>query len=149
MQSNLDSFGCQPLRHLCMPASHDAGMSKLDGKTSGADSLDTETRNLDIAGQLTYGARYFDIRPVIADGTFKTGHYSKVLGLYQGGNGQSIADIISQVNSFLAKNHKLVILDLSHDFDSDSGYKELTQDQWNQLLKQLSTDSLLRQRPRI
>jgi len=138
MHSNLDSFGCQPLYRLCMPASHDAGMSKLDGKTFVATTQNTVTQNLDIAGQLTWGARYFDIRPVIGGGIFKTGHYSKVACCWDGGNGQSIADVISQVNSFLAQNQELVILDLSHAYDSDTGYNELTQDEWNQLLQQLS-----------
>jgi hypothetical protein len=152
MQSNLNSFGCQPLRRLCMPASHDAGMSKLDGKTETSTTQNTVTQNLDIAGQLTYGARYFDIRPVIGGGIFKTGHYSKYDCCWNGGNGQSIDDVISQVNSFLAQNQELVILDLSHAYDSDTGYNELTQDEWNQLIQSywpLTTDSLLRQIPRI
>ena len=137
MQSNLNSFGCHPLRHLCMPASHDAGMSTLDGKTALATTQNTVTQNLDIAGQLTYGARYFDIRPVIGGGIFKTGHYDQVDCCWDGGNGQSIDDVISQVNSFLAQNQELVILDLSHAYDSDTGYNELTEDEWNQLLQQL------------
>ncbi|KAN0075774.1 PLC-like phosphodiesterase, TIM beta/alpha-barrel-containing domain containing protein [Elaphomyces granulatus] len=137
MHSNLDSFGCQSLRHLCMPASHDAGMSTLDGKTALANTQNTVTQNLDIADQLTWGARYFDIRPVIGGGIFKTGHYSKVACCWDGGNGQTIDDVISQVNGFLAKYQELVILDLSHALDSDTGYNELTQDEWNQLIQKL------------
>lgn len=137
MQSNLDSFGCQPLRHLCMPASHDAGMSKLGGHTAFSDEQDTLTQNLDISGQLSSGARYFDIRPVIAGGHFVTGHYSK-FGVWLGGNGQSIDDIIHQINSFLDQNQELVILNLSHSLDTDHDYRELTQDQWDQLLQKLS-----------
>jgi hypothetical protein len=137
MYSNLDSFGCQPLQQLCMPASHDAGMSKLDGKTALANTQNTVTQNLDIAGQLTYGARYFDIRPVISGGIFKTGHYDQALCCWDGGNGQSIDEIITQVNGFLAQYQELVILDLSHGIDSDNGYGELTPTQWDQLLQKL------------
>jgi hypothetical protein len=137
MHSNLGSFGCQPLQQLCMPASHDAGMSKLDGNTAFANTQNTVTQNLDIAGQLTYGARYFDIRPVISGGIFKTGHYNQVLCCWDGGNGQSIDDVITQVNGFLAQYQELVILDLSHGLDSDNGYGELTPTQWDQLLQKL------------
>ncbi|KAI9860060.1 MAG: hypothetical protein M1813_006408 [Trichoglossum hirsutum] len=121
-----------------MPASHDAGMSVLNGHTSGSNKQDTVTQNLDISGQLNSGARYFDIRPVIASGGFATGHYSKIKGVWQSGNGQSIDDIISQINRFLDCNQELVILSPSHTLDTDHGYQEFSQDQWNQLLQKLS-----------
>ncbi|KAI9866105.1 MAG: hypothetical protein M1813_001666 [Trichoglossum hirsutum] len=121
-----------------MPASHDAGMSVLNGHTGGANEQNTVTQNLDIGGQLNSGARYFDIRPVIASGGFATGHYSDVSGVWQGGNGQSIDDIISRINSFLDRNQELVILSLSHTLDTDNGYQKFSQGQWNQLLWKLS-----------
>jgi hypothetical protein len=137
MQQNLPTIGCQPLRHLCMPASHDAGMSQLNGHTAFADDADTLTQYDDIGGQLAAGFRYFDIRPVIHDGQFYTGHYSDIEGSWQGGNGQSITDVINQVNAFLAQNHELVILDLTHAYDTDDGYPPLTQAQTNALMQQL------------
>jgi hypothetical protein len=137
MQQNIHSIGCQPLRHLCMPASHDAGMSQLNGHTALADDQDTLTQYFDIGGQLAAGFRYFDIRPVIHDGQFYTGHYSDLAGSWQGGNGQSIASIISEVNAFLATNDELVILDLSHAYDTDNGYPPLSQAQTNALMQQL------------
>jgi hypothetical protein len=133
-----------------MPGSHDAGMSKLDGKTSGAIPLDTVTQNLDIAGQLEWGIRYFDIRPVMAGGHFKTGHYGKIGGFMQGGNGQSIDDIIREVNAFTANNKELVILHLTHAMDTDAGdrnYPPLSQAQWNSLLQQLSSLKYLHAAP--
>jgi hypothetical protein len=137
MQQNLGAIGCQPLRHLCMPASHDAGMSQLNGHTGLANDADTLTQYADIGGQLAAGFRYFDIRPVIHNGQFYTGHYSDLAGSWQGGNGQSIAAVISQVNAFLAQNHELVILDLSHAYDTDNGYPPFTQAQTIALMQQL------------
>lgn len=137
MQQNLHAIGCQSLRHLCMPASHDAGMSILNGHTAFANDADTLTQYTDIAGQLTAGFRYFDIRPVIHDGQFYTGHYSDLEGSWQGGNGQSVADIINQINAFLANNYELVILDLSHAYDTDNNYAPLSQAQTTTLMQQL------------
>ena len=137
MQQNLPAIGCQPIRHLCMPASHDAGMSVLNGNTALANDADTLTQYSDIGGQLAAGFRYFDIRPVIHDGQFYTGHYSDLDGSWQGGNGQSIAAVIDDVNSFLATNHELVILDLTHAYDTDDGYPPLTNAQTIALMQQL------------
>jgi hypothetical protein len=139
MQSNLASFGCQPLRHLCIPGSHDAGMSALNGHTFFSNEQNTVTQGMDISGQLANGARFFDVRPVVAGGVFVTGHYSYVnqFNSWQGGNGQSLDQIIDQVNDFLGQNQELVILDLSHTVDTDNDYQALSQDQWNQLLTQL------------
>lgn len=137
MQQNLPTIGCQPLRHLCMPASHDAGMSQLNGHTAFANAADTLTQDADIGGQLAAGFRYFDIRPVIHGGQFYTGHYSDIGGSSQGGNGQSIAAVVSQVNAFLNQNHELVILDLSHAYDTDNGYVPLSQTQTTAMMQQL------------
>ncbi len=136
MHQNLPSIGCQPLTRLCMPASHDAGMSIINGKTSRAvTDENTLTHFDDVAAQLSAGFRYFGIRPFIASGQFFTGHYSKVFGIWEGGNGQSMAAIISQINAFLDTHHELVILDLSHTLNTDSGYDTLSQDELNHLFK--------------
>lgn len=137
MEQNLPTIGCQPLRQLCMPASHDAGMSQMNGNTVASNDADTLTQDTDIAGQLAAGFRYFDIRPVIHDGAFYTGHYSEILGSWQGGNGQSIASIITELNAFLSSHRELVILDLSHAYDTDSGYTTLTAAQTLTLITQL------------
>ncbi|PSR77759.1 hypothetical protein PHLCEN_2v7714 [Hermanssonia centrifuga] len=97
------------------------------------------TQTLSVGGQLANGARYFDLRPVISSGIFKTGHYSTlpIIG-YQGANGESFSQIISEINAFTAANAELIILNLSHDLNTDSGYGSLTQANWNQLFQQLS-----------
>ncbi len=101
MQKNLSSLGNRQLRQLCILGSHDSGMSVVTGRTGFADSGIVITQSRDIGQQLALGARYFDIRPVIAGGAFKTGHYSKIpvnpIG-WQGADGQTIQDIIRQIN---------------------------------------------------
>jgi hypothetical protein len=54
-----------------------------------------------------------------------------------GGNGQSLADIIQQVNDFTSKYNELVIINLSHTLDTDNRYVDLTQAQWNELFDTL------------
>ena len=136
MQNNLSTLGKLPLKHLCMPGTHDAGMWMVDGGTAFAGKTTTITQTRSIGGQLLAGSRFFDIRPVISAGAFKTGHYNE-MGTWQGTNGQSIASIIDDVNAFTSTHKELVILYLSHDLNTDSGYGPLTQEDWNRLLSQL------------
>jgi hypothetical protein len=145
MQKNIGLLGSRPLRHLCIPGSHDSGMSTFIPGTAGAAPCNTVTQLTGVLGQLQFGVRYFDIRPVISGGQYGTGHYS-LLNLpligpsWQGANGQSIASIVSDVNTYTAANQELVVLYLSHDLNTDLGepnYAPFTQDQWNELLSQL------------
>lgn len=137
MQQSLGSLGNRTLKHICMPGSHDAGMSEFDPGTIGAHWTNSQTQVLNFYDQLVAGSRYFDLRPVISGGEFKAGHYSALEDLWVGGNGAKLADIITQVNDFTAKYKELVIINLSHTLDTDNDYKELSQDQWNQLFDQL------------
>ncbi|KAF9022695.1 PLC-like phosphodiesterase [Hymenopellis radicata] len=143
MQANIGTLGSRPLRHICIPGSHDAGMSEINGGTAFSDAANTQTQTLSIGGQLTAGSRYFDIRPVITAGTYSTGHYSDITAIdsWQGSNGQSIADVISDINSFTSANKELVIINLSHAYDTDAGnsdYPIFTQGQWDALFDQLT-----------
>ncbi|KAG8999361.1 hypothetical protein FRB94_006087 [Tulasnella sp. JGI-2019a] len=150
MQRNLGRWGDRQLRHFCIPGTHDAGMSVLDHNTFYSSKPNTVTQVKSIGGQLSLGSRYFDIRPCKGSGTYYTGHYSYMdvslgaLPLYkgwQGGRGQSIQDVIKDVNSFTDAHAELVILNLSHAYDTDTGnanYPDLTQAQWEDLLKELT-----------
>ncbi|KAJ6451341.1 PLC-like phosphodiesterase [Mycena vitilis] len=143
MQANIGTLGSRPLRHICIPGSHDAGMSQINGGTAFSDAANTQTQTLSIGGQLAAGSRYFDIRPVIASGAYSTGHYSDITQIdsWQGSNGQSIADVISDINSFTSANNELVIINLSHAYDTDAGnsdYPIFTQAQWDALFDQLT-----------
>ncbi|KAF2141878.1 uncharacterized protein K452DRAFT_34954 [Aplosporella prunicola CBS 121167] len=139
MQQNMATLGGRKLRHICMPGSHDAGMSVFGTHTGLVKDANTLTQKFSIGEQLKAGSRWFDIRPVISNGGFYTGHYSdtKVVG-WQGANGQSLTDIINEINSFTEQYHELVILDISHSLDTDNDYKEFSQSQWNNLFDQLS-----------
>jgi hypothetical protein len=89
-----------------MPGSHDAGMYKLDGKTTGANEGNTLTQLLNFYNQLRRGSRYFDVRPVVAnaDGDYYCGHYSAVPdnkdGYMQGGNGERLSELVKQTNQY-------------------------------------------------
>jgi len=144
MQQSMGSLANRTLRHICMPGSHDAGMGPdFEPGTFGSHFANTQTQYLDIAGQLMAGSRYFDLRPVISNGQWVSGHYSRLgdSDLWVGGNGQSIASIIQQINDFTSKHQELIILNLSHTLDTDNQFLDLTQAQWNSLfdtLKQLN-----------
>lgn len=146
MQANLGLLGGRPLRHLCIPGSHDSGMSTVTSSTAFGSTNNTQAQTLGVLGQLQLGVRYFDIRPVISGGQYYTGHYSGPLNLpvigpsMQGADGQSIASIISDVNTYTVNHQELVVLYLSHDMNRDFGnsnYPPFKQDNWNKLLTQL------------
>ncbi|KAF2033571.1 PLC-like phosphodiesterase [Setomelanomma holmii] len=141
MQQSMGSLANRTLKHICMPGSHDAGMSVLKSGTAGVHFANTQAQYLDFYQQLMAGSRYFDLRPVISGGQWVAGHYSAIRNdiedIWVGGNGQSIADTIRQVNDFTAQYKELVIINLSHALDTDNKYKDLTQDQWNSLFDTL------------
>ncbi|KAK8237512.1 PLC-like phosphodiesterase [Phyllosticta capitalensis] len=138
MHQNLATLGNRKLRHICMPGSHDAGMSTFGTHTDLVDKQNTITQKFDIATQLTAGSRWFDVRPILRNGSFYTGHYSDidVLG-WQGADGQPLDQIISQINDFTAKYNELVILDISHAYNADSDYADFSQANWETLFTEL------------
>ncbi|KAF2687063.1 PLC-like phosphodiesterase [Lentithecium fluviatile CBS 122367] len=138
MQQSLGSIGNRTLKQICMPGSHDAGISNFKPGTVGANFANSQTQYLNFYDQLVAGSRYFDLRPVISAGKWVAGHYSELEGIgWLGGNGQSVEEIVKQVNDFTAKYKELVIINLSHTLDTDNDYKDLTQDQWNKLFNTL------------
>lgn len=141
MHSIYNQTSCLTLREISVPGSHDAGMFEFNEGAGGASDVNTVTQRLDIGGQLNYGSRWLDIRPVISGGTWKTGHYSWGVGSWHGGNGQDIKGIINQLNDFTESNKELVIIDITHGLFTDDWAGEndsgLTQDQWNDLMKEL------------
>ncbi|TMP31039.1 hypothetical protein [Pseudoalteromonas rubra] len=143
MSQNLALLGDKKLRDVCISGSHDSGMSVYTSGTAFAHSCNTLTQSANLQGQLILGARYFDIRPVISDGDYYTGHYSEIsqIGSWQGANGQSIASVVSDINAFVAHNNELVILNLSHALNTDVGnahYRPFTQTEWDGLFDALS-----------
>ena len=67
------------------------------------------------------GARYFDIRPIGRRPEFETRHYSKndTFG-WQGASGQTMDEIVKQINAFTRENHEVIILNVTHAYHADS-----------------------------
>ncbi|KAL2372532.1 hypothetical protein RJZ57_003006 [Blastomyces gilchristii] len=157
MSSILHIIGDRKLKHVCMPGSHDAGMSKLDGHTqcsfppspitwnfkvvllikepAVSNEGNTLTQYLNVYDQLRRGSRYFDVRPAIGNGgKYLTGHYGYIDILeigWQGGNGESIQEIVDGINRFTAENPELIIINLDLTLDTDNGYKPFNDEQWS------------------
>ncbi|KAF3937528.1 hypothetical protein ABW19_dt0209751 [Dactylella cylindrospora] len=142
MQMNLPTIGTRKLKDISMPGSHDSGMSTVTSSTLLAFEGNTLTQWHSIYDQLMYGARYFDIRPVVSSGEFRLGHYSHIMdNSWQGMSGQRLADVIVQINDFTEDYGELVILNLSHDLLTDIGndnYQSFDQGWWDSLLNTLS-----------
>ena len=136
MSDNLDLLGKRTLKHICIPGSHDAGMSQMNGGTAFASECNILTQSLPILDQLELGSRYFDVRPVISQGHFMTGHYTDMLDHWQGGNGQSVESIVNEINLFTSRHNELVILSISTSLNTDLGntkYREFDREEWERL----------------
>ncbi|AOM41867.1 hypothetical protein [Xenorhabdus hominickii] len=136
MNDNWKLLGDLPLESICITGSHDAGMSKITSKTGLSSECNTLTQTHDILGQLNLGIRYFDIRPVISDGHFLTGHYAHLALTWQGANGESIQSMIDAINTFTQKNNELIIIRLAHTLNTDLGnnsYRPFTKEEWGKL----------------
>lgn len=48
-------------------------------------------------------------------------------------------DIIQQINNFTLQYQELIIINLSHTLDTDNKYRDLTQEQWNDLFDTLKS----------
>lgn len=144
MRDNLDLLGDRSLRDICMIGSHDAGMStqavpfrSISGIFPGADIvLDgiyraSMTQTLDIGNQLAQGARWFDLRPVLLNGQYITGHFSSPTSVL-GCGGQSIDTIVDQVNAYLHTRAELVVLNFQSAASKDAGSFD-----WTALIKKL------------
>ena len=140
MRKTLPAIGNRSLRRICMPMSHDAGMSVDNTPTAFAKPRVTVTQTKSIAEQLNLGARYFDIRPVWSQGQYYTGHYSNLPVIdWQGGLGQSVSEIVKELNTFTKHHAELVILELTHDYNIDKGWIAFDQSTWDGLFGLLST----------
>ncbi|PGH08809.1 hypothetical protein AJ80_07768 [Polytolypa hystricis UAMH7299] len=134
MHHFLPQLGPRKLKHICMPGSHNAGMSTLGLKNGLVTRENTVCQVLNMYDQLRRGSRYFDIRPVIGgDGDqYLTGHYSGA-PVWFGGNGESMTDIINGINRFTQDNAELIILYISHTVDTNHDYSGFTPQNWDGL----------------
>ncbi|XWW97896.1 hypothetical protein V2A60_005892 [Cordyceps javanica] len=131
MQELLPILGDRKLKHICMPGSHDSGMSELTLASNLANEGNTRNQYLDIYGQLLRGARWFDIRPCAGghEGSF-TCHMSvwadnSNFASTQGGRGLRIDTLIEQINQFMDEHPgELVILDINDEAGFNTGINE-------------------------
>ncbi|WP_338804165.1 hypothetical protein WDV76_00505 [Xenorhabdus griffiniae] len=142
MRENINILAGLPLKKMCITGSHDAGMSAVTWSTKLSSECNTLTQSNNILGQLKLGIRYFDIRPVLSDGQFYTGHYFKAGFFWEGANGESIESIINGINQFIESHNELIIIKLSHSLNLDVGifssYRPFDRDQWFDLFENLS-----------
>ncbi len=155
MQAMLPTIGTRSLREISMPASHDAGMYRLDkrGKLWGGSPHNTQTQSGDVFEQLRNGARFLDIKPVFFQNFgFWTGHFSRSgrwsRHYFFGGIGGRISEIVTDINAFTRQYPgELIILDISHEmnatqrqenFPAEMFYGPLSSNQWKLLLYELS-----------
>ncbi|KAF4825555.1 Mutanase [Colletotrichum siamense] len=89
------------VKHVIMPGAHDAGMSVIGKYQWGGTSKDTQTQAYGIAKQLELGARYFDLRPAIADGEFHIFHVTDPRAtVILGASGVTLQNVIHDINDF-------------------------------------------------
>ena len=138
MQSTLSSIGCNSLREIAMPASHDSGMSEITRGWGGV-AHNTKTQTANIFQQLIHGARVFDIRPVHWHGTLYTGHFTKLRSGAVGSTGRKISDIVKDINTFTSQYPgELIILDISHQMNAKKSFRDFGPELWTNLYEELA-----------
>ncbi|KAI8628714.1 PLC-like phosphodiesterase [Xylariaceae sp. FL1651] len=144
MSRSLGYLGGRKLRQICMPGTHNSGVSKVTSKTNPNPLIPNalipdealSCQYGSIWDQLNCGVRAFDIRPAYVKGMgYVTGHYeaSKKVG----GSGQSIRDVVNNVNDFLRVNPELVLLNISHAYDLNRGFDTFCKSNWDEVLSEL------------
>lgn len=147
MKNSLSVLGDKQLDAICMPGSHDAGMSEFNVKIGLGGPNNTLTQTFGIARQLELGVRYFDIRPVRREkkpAVYYCGHTGMAADIYCGALGQSIPDVIAQINSFTKNRQELILINISHCevaiprvlYDERADY---TLEHWQELFALLAT----------
>ncbi|KAF7183488.1 hypothetical protein CNMCM7691_003687 [Aspergillus felis] len=106
----------------------------VNGESALVSASNVRTQLFGIGDQLRKGSRYFDVPPVQGNGgEYLTGHYNWPNSPHLGANGQSLQEIVDQINAFTASNPELIILYLSHALDTDNGYVVLNDTQWDKV----------------
>jgi hypothetical protein len=103
------------LKEITLPGAHDASIFQCFDCTVGANKKNTQTQYLPVENLLDSGIRYFDLRPILDEGVFYTGHFTKYHKRPSFGcKGDTMKRIFSEINKFLEKHNELVILHFSH-----------------------------------
>ncbi|KAM7207861.1 PLC-like phosphodiesterase, TIM beta/alpha-barrel-containing domain containing protein [Naviculisporaceae sp. PSN 640] len=138
MARSLHVIGDRTLREICLPASHNSGMFKITAKASPAYEDYVLCQSRSIADQLALGVRFFDIRPVLdkKGEWFYTGHYSYSARLgWIGGSGDWMGYIVEQINEFTRDHAEVIVLNISHAYNIQHGWRDFNQGDWERLFK--------------
>lgn len=114
MRKMYDVIRDRHVRHLIMPGSHDAGMSKITNQiTSIGSEQNTQNQAVNIYDQLRAGARWFDLRigsvhpnddPGRHDGFWAMHVSDEMASIAIGNTGESLDNIINEINTFTSEN---------------------------------------------
>jgi hypothetical protein len=114
MRKMYDVIRDRPVRHLIMPGTHDAGMSKITNKiTSIGSEANTQNQGVNIYDQLRAGSRYFDLRIGSVhpndDAGRNNGYWvmhvnDELASLAIGNTGESLDDVVGELNRFTTEN---------------------------------------------
>ncbi|CAH1392316.1 unnamed protein product [Nezara viridula] len=138
MKDHMKQIGERTLKQICIPGTHNSGMNQINGKTASAKSCNILHQSGTILKQLELGIRFFDVKPVISQGKFKTGYYRKNSeDVWEGGNGQFMHSIVNDINKFTKNHNELVIIYLSQSLNTDMKYRSFNQEEWNRLFQLL------------
>lgn len=125
--TDLPALSALPIGGICMPASHDSGAWTTHSFAGFFARGAVITQAQDLAGQLVAGARYFDVRPALADdGQLYHGHGPV--------NCAALSVILSQLSTFATQNpREVMFINFSHMDPS------IQQQAWNQIIDALGT----------
>ncbi|KAK4239587.1 PLC-like phosphodiesterase [Achaetomium macrosporum] len=114
MRNMYDVIGSRKVRHLIMPGTHDAGMSKISNMIDSIGSAaNTQTQGISIYNQLRAGSRWFDLRVGSVHANDNAGqnngfwvmHVNDEMATIAIGNtGESLDEVIREINQFTSEN---------------------------------------------
>ena len=116
MRQMYDVIKDRELRHVVVPGSHDAGMSRISGAESGwnyfGTSQNSQNQGLATYNQLRFGARYFDMRLVsVNNADFWVAHINEPISPAPlGATGESLDDVINGLNRFTSESPGEIIV---------------------------------------
>ncbi|KAL2020831.1 hypothetical protein VTK56DRAFT_7924 [Thermocarpiscus australiensis] len=110
----------RPIRHIILPGTHNSGMSKITNKISSIGTApNTQNQGINIYDQLRAGARWFDLRIGSVHPNDNANRHNgfwvlhvndeMTMGLAVGNTGESLDEVISEINRFTLENPGEVI----------------------------------------
>lgn len=115
------------LNDITIPGSHDAGMYTVR-ETWKCSNEDVQTQDDPFLKQLKSGSRYFDVRVWFYNNDFYTYHGEDHVGMFIGGEGGKLEDILHDVNTFIESYgpKETIILKFSHTYSNVDKWKLLS-----------------------